>query len=61
MGNDAGRAIRCLAKNLDSLVVHYRFDQKCWVALRTTNAIEAINRQFKIHSYQDLRRFYFVL
>jgi putative transposase len=47
MGNDAGRAIRCLAKDLDSLVVHYRFDQKCWVALRTTNAIEAINRQFK--------------
>ena len=47
MGGDAGRAVRCLAKDLDSLVVHYRFDQKCWVALRTTNAIEAINRQFK--------------
>jgi transposase-like protein len=47
MDKDAGRALRCLAKDLDSLVVHYRFDQKCWVALRTTNAIEAINRQFK--------------
>ena len=28
MGNDEGRAIHCLAKDLDSLVVHYRFDQK---------------------------------
>lgn len=47
MGSDAARAVRCLAKDLDSLVVHYRFDQKCWVALRTTNAIEAINQKFK--------------
>jgi putative transposase len=47
MGSDATRAVKCLAKDLDSLLVHYRFDRKCWVALRTTNAIEAINRQFK--------------
>jgi putative transposase len=47
MGSDAGRAVKCLAKDLNSLLVHYRFDSKCWVALRTTNAIEAINRQFK--------------
>jgi len=39
--------VRCLEKDLDSLVTHYRFDRKCWVALRTTNAIETINRQFK--------------
>ena len=47
MGNDAARAVKCLAKDLDSLLVHYRFDRKCWLALRTTNAIETINRQFK--------------
>lgn len=47
MGSDATRAVKCLAKDLDSLLMHYRFDRKCWVALRTTNAIEAINRQFK--------------
>jgi putative transposase len=47
MGEDALRAVKCLAKDLNSLLTHYRFDRKCWVALRTTNAIEAINRQFK--------------
>lgn len=47
MGNDATRAVKCLAKDLNSLLTHYRFDRKCWVALRTTNAIEVINRQFK--------------
>jgi putative transposase len=47
MGNDASRAVRCLAKDLNSLVTHYRFDKRCWVALRTTNAIEVVNRQFK--------------
>lgn len=47
MGEDATRAVKCLEKDLESLLVHYRFDRKCWTALRTTNAIEAINRQFK--------------
>lgn len=47
MGSDASRAIKCLEKDLNSLLTHYRFDRKCWVALRTTNAIETINRQFK--------------
>jgi putative transposase len=47
MGNDASRAVKCLAKDLDSLLTHYRFNRQCWVALRTTNAIETINRQFK--------------
>lgn len=47
MREDATRAVKCLAKDLESLLTHYRFDRKCWVALRTTNAIEAINRQFK--------------
>ena len=47
MNKDASRAVKCLEKDLNSLLIHYQFDQKCWVAIRTTNAIEAINRQFK--------------
>jgi putative transposase len=47
MNHDAHRAVFCLEKDLDSLLTHYRFDRKLWVALRTTNAIETINRQFK--------------
>lgn len=47
MGNDAVRAVRCLEKDLDSLVAHYRFDRKFWRALKTTNAIERINKEFK--------------
>lgn len=47
MKSDAERAVLCLQKDLDSLTAHYRFDKECWVALRTTNAIENINRQLK--------------
>ena len=47
MGTDAERAVRCLEKDLDSLLVHYRFDKKFWRALRTTNPIERVNREFK--------------
>lgn len=47
MGSDAGRAIHCIEKDLDSLLSFFTFSEKYWVALRTTNAIETINRQFK--------------
>lgn len=47
MRNDATRAVRCIEKDLDSLLTHYSFDRKLWTALRTTNGIETINRQFK--------------
>lgn len=47
MNSDASRAVRCLEKDLDSLLTFFKFDRKLWVALRTTNAIETINRQFK--------------
>jgi putative transposase len=47
MQSDANRAIRCLEKDLNSLLSYYAFDKRCWTALRTTNAIETINRQFK--------------
>jgi len=47
MGSDATRAVACLEKDLESLLVHYRFDARFWKALKTTNAIERINKEFK--------------
>jgi putative transposase len=47
MDNDASRAVKCLEKDLDALLAFFKFDRSCWIALRTTNAIETINRQFK--------------
>lgn len=47
MGTDAERAVRCLEKDLDSLLVHYRFDRSLWIALKTTNPIERINKELK--------------
>ncbi len=47
MGTDADRAVRCLEKDLDSLLTHYRFEKAYWRALKTTNPIERVNREFK--------------
>ena len=47
MGSDGERAVHCLEKDLDSLLVHYRFDQSLWRGLKTTNPIERVNREFK--------------
>jgi len=47
MGTDAQRAIACLDKDIDSLLVHYRFDKRFWIALKTTNAIERIHKELK--------------
>lgn len=47
MGNDAMRAVACLEKDLDSLVAHYAFHPSLWRALKTTNAIERVHREFK--------------
>ena len=47
MGTDAMRAVSCLEKDLDSLTIHYRFDPSLWRALKTTNAIERVHREFK--------------
>ena len=46
-GSDAQRAVACLKKDLDSLLAHYRFDERFWRALKTTNAIERLNKEFK--------------
>lgn len=50
MGSDAQRAVQCLEKDINSLVVHYRFDKRYWTALKTTNPIERINKEFKKRS-----------
>ena len=47
MQDDAERAVKCLEKDLNALLAHFKFDPRCWTALRTTNAIENINRQLK--------------
>ena len=47
MGQDAQRAVQCLKKDLDSLLAHYRFEEKFWRALKTTNAIERLNKELK--------------
>lgn len=47
MGQDAERAVKCLEKDLDSLLIHYRFEKSLWRALKTTNPIERVNREFK--------------
>ena len=47
MGSDAERSVRCLEKDLDSLLVHYRFDRSLWRALKTTNTVERVHKEFK--------------
>lgn len=47
MGTDAERAVHCLEKDLESLLVHYRFEKSLWRALKTTNPIERVNQEFK--------------
>lgn len=47
MATDAQRAVQCLEKDLDSLVCHYTFEKRFWQALKTTNAIERVNKEFK--------------
>ena len=50
MGSDASRAVRCIEKDLDSLVSHYSFKSTLWHALKTTNSVERINKEFKRRS-----------
>lgn len=48
--NDAGDAVACLEKDLELLLVHYTFPPDHWDALRTTNPIERVNKEFKRRS-----------
>jgi putative transposase len=47
MQSDAQRAVHCLEKDLESLLVHYRFERGLWRSLRTTNPIERVNKELK--------------
>lgn len=47
MGNDASQALRVLEKDLESLLIHYRFDPRLWRTLKTTNPIERVNKELK--------------
>jgi transposase-like protein len=47
MKGDCQRAVDCLRRNLDSLVSHFKFPKKIWKALKTTNAVERIHKEFK--------------
>lgn len=45
-----GDAIQRLARDLDALLVHFDFPKEHWEALRTTNPIERVNKEFKRRS-----------
>jgi Transposase, Mutator family len=47
---DAGDAVVCLEKDIDVLLTHYDFPREHWDALRTTNPIERVNKEFKRRS-----------
>jgi len=47
MGSDGQRAVSCIEKDLESLLVHYSFDKSYWRTLKTTNPIERINKELK--------------
>jgi transposase-like protein len=45
--NTCGDAVDCIERDLESLLVHYDFPKAHWDALRTTNAIERVHKEFK--------------
>jgi len=47
---DAGAAVDSLERDLETLLVHYTFPREHWDALRTTNPIERVNKEFKRRS-----------
>ena len=47
MASDGLRAVSCIEKDLESLLVHYTFDKSYWRTLKTTNPIERINKELK--------------
>ncbi len=46
-GKVCGDAVKRMEKDLDALLVHYDFPKEHWEALRTTNPIERVNKEFK--------------
>jgi hypothetical protein len=42
--------VACVEKDLEALLKHYTFPKEHWDALRTTNPIERVNKEFKRRS-----------
>ena len=40
-------AVKCLQNSLDSCLTFFDFPEEEWISLRTTNAIERLNKEFK--------------
>lgn len=49
-GKLCGDAVARFAKDVDRLFCHYEFPREHWAALRTTNPIERVNKEFKRRS-----------
>lgn len=49
-GKDCADAIDSMARDIDALLIHYDFPEEHWDALRTTNPIERVNKEFKRRS-----------
>jgi putative transposase len=47
---EAPDAVACLERDIESLLAHYQFPREHWDALRTTNPIERVNKEFKRRS-----------
>ncbi len=47
MGSDCEKSVRCIEKDFESLLTHYKFEKRFWRALKTTNPIERVNKELK--------------
>ena len=48
--NTCDDAVASMERDIDALLVHYAFPKEHWDALRTTNPIERVNKEFKRRS-----------
>jgi putative transposase len=46
----ADDAIACFERDIEALLAHYSFPREHWEAIRTTNPIERVNKEFKRRS-----------
>jgi putative transposase len=44
---DAPSAVKCLSNSLNACLTFFSFPEEEWIALRTTNVIERLNKAFK--------------
>ena len=44
---DVPSAVKCLSISLDACLTFFSFPEEEWISLRTTNAIERLNKEFK--------------